>query len=81
VRKVIHKCNDALKKLADDIGMRAFSTYAARHSFATMLKRNGVDISFISESLGHTNTTITENYLAGYDKDERMKNAEALLDF
>lgn len=81
VRKVIHKCNDALKKLADDIGVKAFSTYAARHSFATVLKRNGVDISFISESLGHTNTAITENYLAGYDKDERMKNAKSLLDF
>lgn len=80
VRKVIHKCNDAMKKLASDLNMKAFSTYAARHSFATILKRSGVDISFISESLGHTNTLMTENYLAGYDKYERSRNAEFLLD-
>ena len=30
------------------------TTYTARHSYATVLKRSGVNISYISESLGHT---------------------------
>lgn len=79
VRKVISSCNAALKVLAADLGMQPFSTYAARHSFATVLKKSGTDISFISESLGHTSISITETYLAGYDKEERRKYAENLI--
>ncbi len=79
VRKAIASCNAALRILAADIGIPRFSTYAARHSFATVLKRNGADISFISESLGHSSVSMTENYLAGYDREERRKHAESLL--
>lgn len=79
VRKVISSCNAALKVLAADLGMPPFSTYAARHSFATVLKKCGTDISFISESLGHTSIVMTENYLAGYDKEERRRYAENLI--
>lgn len=79
VRKVISSCNAAMKVLAADLGLPYFSTYAARHSFATVLKKSGTDISFISESLGHTSIVMTENYLAGYDKEERRKYAENLI--
>ena len=30
------------------------TTYVARHTFATVLKRSGVNIAIISESLGHS---------------------------
>ena len=79
VRKVISSCNAAMKILAADLGIPAFSTYSARHSFATVLKKCGTDISFISESLGHSSIAMTENYLAGYDKEERRKFAENLI--
>lgn len=79
VRKVISTCNAALKVLAADLGIPPFSTYSARHSFATVLKKNGTDISFISECLGHTSVTMTENYLAGYDREERRRYAEMLI--
>lgn len=32
----------------------AITFHVARHSYATVLKRSGVNISYISESLGHT---------------------------
>lgn len=79
VRKVISSCNAAMKILAADLGIPAFSTYSARHSFATVLKKCGTDISFISESLGHSSIAMTENYLAGYDKEERRRFAENLI--
>ncbi len=79
VRKVIASCNAALKVIASDLGIPAFSTYSARHSFATVLKKSGADISFISESLGHTSIAMTENYLAGYDVEERRQYAERLI--
>ncbi len=79
VRKVIASCNSALKVIADDLGIPPFSTYSARHSFATVLQKNGADISFISECLGHSSVSMTENYLAGYDKNDRQKYAERLI--
>lgn len=79
VRKAIAQCNAALKIIARDIGIAPFSTYAARHSFATVLKRSGADITFISESLGHSSITTTECYLAGYDKEDRKAFAAKLL--
>lgn len=78
VRKAIAACNAAMKTLAADIGIPAFTTYAARHSFATIMMKSGTDISFISESLGHASVTMTESYLAGYDKEERRRYAANL---
>lgn len=80
VRKVISSCNSALKILAADLEIPSFTTYSARHSFATILKKSGTDISFISESLGHTSLAMTENYLAGYDKEERKHFCANLMD-
>ena len=75
----MRKTDKVRKNIASDIGIPPFSTYAARHSFATILKKGGADISFISESLGHASVTMTENYLAGYDSEERKKYAEILI--
>lgn len=79
-RKAIHKCNDAMKKIAADLGIPPFSTYSARHSFATILKDNGADILFISECLGHSSLSMTQNYLARYSKEDRLKYSRVLLD-
>lgn len=79
-RKVIHQCNDAMKKIAYDLEIPSFSTYSARHSFATVLKKSGADISFISECLGHTSLSMTENYLAGYGREDRLRYSKVLLD-
>ena len=79
VRKAIASCNAAMKILAADLGIPAFSTYAARHSFATILMKSGTDISFISESLGHSSIAMTENYLSGYDKEDRRRYAANLI--
>lgn len=79
VRKVISSCNAAMKGLASDLGIPPFSTYAARHSFATILKQSGTDIHFISESLGHSSVSMTETYISGYGKEERKAYANSLL--
>ena len=80
VRKVIARCNRALAKLAEEIGIPRFTTYSARHSYASVLKWNGADISYISESLGHSNLAVTENYLAGAAYKDRMEKAHLLTD-
>ncbi len=80
-RNVIKLMNDHLKKIAKEIGIGNISSYTARHSFATVLKRSGANISMISELLGHTDMKTTENYLASFEKDERIKNAKLLTQF
>lgn len=53
------------------------TTYVARHSFATILKNSGVNISLISEMLGHTDLKTTQIYLDSFDNkqmDAAMSN-------
>lgn len=73
--------NKRMQRIGNTLGIGNISTYTARHSFATVLKRSGANISYISESLGHQNLKTTENYLASFEKDERTKNAELLTRF
>lgn len=60
-----------------EIGMPV-TTYTARHSFATILKRSGANVSFISDSLGHSNVATTESYLSGFEEEAIHKTTEAL---
>jgi site-specific recombinase XerD len=81
VRDVISNCNRCLRKIGKAINIEGLSTYTARHSYATVLKRSGANIAYISESLGHSNLKTTENYLASFEKEERIKNAAFLTNF
>ena len=52
-------------------------TYMARHSFATILKKSGVNIGIISQALGHQDIKTTQIYLSQFDNeqvDDAMKN-------
>lgn len=75
------KINTRMKKIGNHLGLGDITTYTARHTFATVLKRAGTNIAFISESLGHNDLKTTESYLASFEKDERQKNAGFLTDF
>ena len=73
--------NHYTRKLGQMLGIGNITTYTARHSFATVLKRSGANIAYISESLGHSNLKITENYLASFEREERERNAALLTNF
>lgn len=81
VRDVISNCNRRLRKIGKTLNIEGLSTYTARHSYATVLKRSGANIAYISESLGHNDLKTTENYLASFEKEERVKNASYLTNF
>lgn len=78
---VTRRINKRLKMIGDALGISGISTYTARHSFASVLKRSGANIAYISESLGHSDLKTTENYLASFEKEEREKNAKLLTNF
>ena len=81
VKNTIRHTNNRLERIGRELGLGKVTTYTARHSFATVLQRSGTSISFISESLGHSNISVTGNYLAGFEKEERIKNAAKLTKF
>ena len=78
LHKVITKVNKALKEIGVELGLPIkLTTYVARHSFATVLKRAGVSTSVISESLGHSSEKITQIYLDSFENsqiDEAMSH-------
>jgi integrase len=81
VKEIVKRTNKHLKRITDALGIPAITTYTARHSFATVLKRSGANLAFISESLGHSDLRTTENYLGSFETEEREKNARLLMSF
>jgi integrase len=81
IQDVTRRINKHLKIIGDRLEIPSISTYTARHSYASVLKRSGANIAYISESLGHSNLKTTENYLASFEKEERIKNAAFLTNF
>ena len=73
--------NKRMRMIGEQLEIGNISTYTARHSFATVLKRAGANIAYISESLGHQDLKTTENYLASFEREEREKNAALLTNF
>lgn len=78
VHKICHQVNTELRVFAQELGITAeVTTYVARHSFATILKKSGVNIGIISQALGHQDIKTTQIYLSKFDNeqvDEAMKN-------
>ena len=78
VHKICHQVNTELRVFAQELGITAeVTTYVARHSFASVLKKSGVNIALISEALGHSDLATTQIYLDSFDNeqvDEAMKN-------
>lgn len=83
VEKVVYNINRItrkyIKRIAKRVNIDFINNKVARHSFATVLKRSGANISFISESMGHSNIKTTENYLDSFEKPEKLKNAKLLI--
>jgi integrase/recombinase XerD len=85
-RKTINKeltkrINKRMKLIGEALSIGKITTYTARHSFATVLKRGGANIAYISESLGHSDLKTTEAYLASFERGDREKNANLLTQF
>lgn len=75
---MIGKVNKHLKALGIELELdKKLTTYVARHSFSTTLKRSGVSTSLICEALGHNSEKVTQIYLDSFENeqiDEAMSN-------
>lgn len=81
-RQTIKNTNKYMKRISESLELGVIpTTYFARHSYATIMKRAGVPIAFISESLGHNNLLTTENYLGSFEDSAKREHAGKLFNF
>lgn len=67
-----------MKKLEID---KKATTYVARHTFSTVLKRSGASIEYIQEALGHSDVKTTQYYLDSFEKEVKKEFAHQLTSF
>ncbi|MEL5894333.1 site-specific integrase [Bacteroides sp. GD17] len=73
-RSALRLYNQHLHRLSKMMRLSTpLTSYVARHSWATTAKDEGVAISVISESLGHTSEKVTHVYLASFDNNAMSK--------
>ena len=73
--KMEHNVNRNLKKIGEMAGLPiTLTTYVARHSWASMMRNMGFDLSIISTGLGHESLRTTQIYLSTIDT-EAVANA------
>ena len=71
VRKLCTQLNKELHKIMAKLKIKEdVTTYVARHSFATVLKKSGVNIGIISQALGHQDIKTTQIYLSEFDNEQ-----------
>lgn len=81
-KQLTKKINKYVKKIAIAEGInKTVTTYYARHSFATVLKRSGVQTEMISELLGHSSMSVTESYLDSFENEQIQDKTDSLIAF
>ena len=73
IKKVRKQVNKGLKEIGEEIGAEIpLTTYTWRHSFASIAKNTlRVDVSMISEMLGHHDLETTRHYLKQFPDDDK----------
>jgi integrase len=80
-QELTKQINKHIKNIAIEAGIsKKVTTYSGRHSFATILKREGRTEELISELLGHGSVAITRNYLDSFEDDHIQRTTDVLVD-
>jgi integrase len=83
IRTISSRINNTIRAIAADLGLpersRRISFYTARHTYATTLKRAGVDLGVISELIGHADVSTTRIYLDSFEDDTLHQADQHLL--
>jgi len=78
IQDTIHTINKKMKMIGRALGIGDITTYWARHTFASISRRNDVSLFAISKSMGHKNLATTQIYLDSLSDDELLENTRKL---
>jgi len=79
IQQMVRNINEAMLVVSDLLGLPKVTTYTARHSFATVLKRSGGSYELIMEQLGHASIKSTKSYFGSFDRDTKRDMSSKLL--
>jgi len=81
VYNFIDRTNTILKKIgtSQEISLK-LTTYVARHSFATTLKRNNTSLLYISDAMGHSDPKTTIDYFGSFEDEDMKEIHKKLID-
>lgn len=73
-RLAVRVVNEAMRRITRKLEIKnRATTVVARHTWATILMKNNVSVSYISKGLGHTSISTTEKYLGNFDQDQKKE--------
>ncbi|GDX50672.1 tyrosine recombinase [Bacteroidota bacterium] len=79
LHKVNHQINQDLQQIGETLKLDVkLTTYVARHTFATVLKKEGISVSIIGQALGHEDEKTTRIYLDSFGSDIMQQAFEKL---
>jgi integrase/recombinase XerD len=82
IQNLVSLMNDCMRRIVNDLNIKKkATTYVARHTFSTVLKKSGASTEQIQEALGHTDIKTTESYLDSFDKETKRQLANQLTSF
>lgn len=71
LHKVITKVNKRLKQIGEELNIPIpITTYVARHSQATIMKKAGISTAIIGQIMGHSSERVTQVYLDSFDNEQ-----------
>jgi integrase/recombinase XerD len=80
IKTALKKTNSDLETIGEELEIdHKITTYVARHTFATVLYKNGENPGMISEMLGHSNLQTTLTYLKSFDHSAKLNAGKKLL--
>jgi integrase/recombinase XerD len=80
IKTALKKLNDEMNEVAKTLEIeKRLTTYVARHSFATILKREMIPTAIISEMMAHSSESVTQTYLDGFDNTAKTEAAKKLI--
>ena len=80
LRRIVRDCNDEafLESNDPDIIIPMFSCHSMRHTFATRMVEEGVNLKVVQATLGHADATTTLNIYAKCTEDLKKKEFNLL---
>ena len=82
IKQFTKQVNKYIRRIGNNLEIEAdITTYTARHTYATVLRRKGYSDAFIGESIGHSDPKTTENYFGSFEQDSLKQAAEKLTEW
>ena len=78
IKNTIHNINRKMTIIGKALDIGHLTTYAARHSWASISRHEGVSLFGISKGMGHHSLATTQIYLDSLSDDELIENAAKL---